>query len=312
MQEQEVRFKSGETELAGTLALPDGQGPFPCVLLITGSGQVDRNENLRRMPINAFYDISRFLGQNGLASLRYDKRGVGQSQGDHWKTGFYEHAEDALSALRYLKNQKDIQPQSIFLLGHSEGAMIATRLAGAGADVAGIILIAGPAQSGEAVLRWQATKVTRGLRGFNAWLIKLFHIDVLKSQQKAINRIKQSDKDWYRQNLFVKVNARWFREFMAYNPADDMPHITVPVLAITGSKDIQVDPADLERMANVLKVPFERHIIRDMTHMLRTEEGEPSISKYKEELKRPVERELLDITLRWLKNRTAERGQNQN
>jgi pimeloyl-ACP methyl ester carboxylesterase len=309
MQEQEVSFESGEIELAGRVALPDGEGPFPCVLLITGSGQVDRNENHKKLQLNVFYDISRSLAQNGIASLRYDKRGVGRSQGDHWKTGFYDHAEDALSALRYLKHQKSVQPQSIFLLGHSEGAMIATRLAGTGAEVAGIVLIAGPAQSGEAVLRWQATKVTRGLRGFNAWLIKLFHVDVLKSQQKAINRIKQSNKDWYRQNLFVKVNAKWFREFMAYNPADDMPGIKVPVLAITGSKDIQVDPQDLERMAELLKAPFERHVIKDMTHLLRTEEREPSISDYKRQLKRPIEPELLDIILHWLKNRTAERQQ---
>jgi pimeloyl-ACP methyl ester carboxylesterase len=309
MQEQEVRFKSGEIELAGTTALPDGQDPFPCVLLITGSGQVDRNENVKRMPINAFYDISHFLAQNGIASLRYDKRGVGQSQGDHWKTGFYDHAADALAALHYLKQQKTIQSQNVFLLGHSEGAMIVARLAGTGADVAGIILIAGPAQSGEAVLKWQAIKVTRGLRGFNAWLIKLFHIDVLKSQQKAINKIRQSNKDWYRQNLFVKVNARWFREFMAYNPADDMPRIVVPVLAVTGSKDIQVDPQDLERMAGLLKVPFERHVIKDMTHLLRTEKGEPSLSDYKKEVKRPVEPELLDIILRWLRDRIAGKGQ---
>jgi len=312
MQEQEVRFKSGEIELAGTIALPDGEGPFPCVLLITGSGQVDRNENVKRMPINAFYDISHFLAENGVASLRYDKRGVGQSEGDHWKTGFYDHADDALAGLRFLKQQKGIQPQRVFLLGHSEGAMIAARLAGTGAEVAGIILIAGPAQSGEAVLKWQATKVTKGLRGFNAWLIKLLRIDVSKSQQKAINRIKQSNKDWYRQNPFVKVNAKWFREFMAYNPADDMPRITVPVLAVTGSKDIQVDPADLERMASLLKAPFERHIIKDMTHLLRTEEGEPSISEYKKEVKRPIEPKLLDIILDWLQNQTAGRSQVQN
>jgi alpha-beta hydrolase superfamily lysophospholipase len=246
MQEREVRFKSGEIELAGTVALPDGEGPFACVLLIPGSGQVDRNENHKKLHINIFYDISHFLAENGLASFRYDKRGVGESRGDHWTTGFYDGVQDVLAALDYLKQQTSIQPQNIFLLGHSEGAFIASRLAGRGAEVAGIVLIAGAAQSGEAVLKWQAIQVAKGLRGFNAWLIKLLRIDVSKSQQKAINKIKQSDKDWYRQKLFVRVNAKWFREFMAYDPAGDMPRITVPVLAVTGSKDIQVDAADLE------------------------------------------------------------------
>jgi len=90
MQEQEVSFRSGGIELAGTIALPYGEGPFPCVLLIPGSGQVDRNENHRKLRINIFYDISHFLAQNGIASFRYDKRGVGESQGDYWRTGFYE------------------------------------------------------------------------------------------------------------------------------------------------------------------------------------------------------------------------------
>jgi alpha-beta hydrolase superfamily lysophospholipase len=309
MQHRDVSFKSGDIELAGTVAMPDGGGPFPGVLLIPGSGQVDRNENHKRLQLDIFHDISQFLAQNGIASLRYDKRGVGRSQGNHWETGFYDGAQDALAAVNYLKQQASIRPQDTFLLGHSEGAFVASRLAGRGAEVAGIILVAGAAQSGETLLKWQAIQVAKGLKGFNAWLIKLLRIDVLKSQQKAINKIKRSNKDWYRQNLFVKINAKWFREFMAYNPADDMPEITVPVLAVTGSKDIQVDHADVERMAQLLKVPFEGHVIKDMTHLLRVEEGEPSISKYKGELKKPIAPELLDIILHWLKNRTAERIQ---
>ncbi len=311
MQEQEIRFRSGELELAGTIALPGPGGPFPGVLFITGSGQVDRNENLKKMRINAFYDISHYLAQNGIASLRYDKRGVGQSEGDHWKTGFYDHAQDALAALQYLKQQKDFQPENIFLLGHSEGAFIATRLAGSGAEVAGIILLAGGAQSGEAVLKWQVVQVARGLKGINRWLIKILRINVSKAQQKQIDKIKRSKKNSFRQNLFVKINAIWLREFMAYDPTEDLQRITVPVLAITGSKDIQVDPADLERMAHLVKAPFEHHVIQDITHMLRIEEGEASISKYKEEIKRPVEPQLLEIVLRWLKNRIELRSKPQ-
>jgi alpha-beta hydrolase superfamily lysophospholipase len=311
MQEQEVRFRSGEIELAGTIALPGPGGPFPGVLFITGSGQVDRNENHKKIRLNAFYDISHYLAQNGIASLRYDKRGVGQSEGDHWKTGLYDHAQDALAALQYLKQQKNIQPENIFILGHSEGAFIATRLAGGGAEVAGIILLSGAAQSGEAVLKWQVIQVARGLKGINRWLIKILRIDVSKAQQKQIDKIKRSQKDWYRHQFIVKINAKWLREFMAYNPAEDLPRITVPVLAITGSKDIQVDPADLERMAHLVKAPFERHVIQDMTHMLRIEEGDASISNYKEEIKKPVEPQLLEIVLHWLENRIALRSKAQ-
>lgn len=311
MQEQEIRFMSGEMELAGTIALPGQDGPFPGVLFITGSGQVDRNENSKKMHLNAFYDISHYLGQNGIASLRYDKRGVGQSAGDYWATGFYDHVEDALAGLLYLKTRKDIQPENIFILGHSEGAFVATRMAASGDQTAGIILIAGAAQSGEAVLKWQAQQIVKGLKGFNALLIKLLHIDVSKSQQKELDKIKRSKKDWYRRQFIVKMNAKWLREFIAYNPADDLPRITVPVLAITGSKDIQVDPADLERMAQLLQAPFEPHIIKDMTHLLRIQEGKASISKYKEEIKKPIEPKLLDIVLHWLENQIALRSKTQ-
>jgi hypothetical protein len=273
------------------------------VLLIAGSGQIDRNENNKKFHLNAFYDISHFLAKNGIASLRYDKRGVGQSDGDYWETGFYDNTLDALAALQYLKQQKNIQSKYIFLLGHSEGAFVAIRLAGVGAEAAGIILIAGAAQSGEAVLKWQAIQVTNGFRGINGWLIKVLHINVTKAQQKQIDKIKQSKKDWYRQQLLVKINAKWLREFMAYNPVEDLPLITVPVLAITGSKDIQVDPADLDKMAHLVKAPFEQHRIQDMTHMLRIEKDDASISKYKEEIKKPIDPQLLEIVLLWIENR---------
>src|SRR2546425_387986 len=232
IQEQDIRFRSGERELAGTMALPGSGGPFPGVLLLPGSGQVDRNDNHKKIRLNALSDISHSLAQHSIASLRYDKRGVGQSEGDYWATGFYDRVQDARAALQYLKQQKHIQPENIFLLGHSEGAFISTRLAGGGAEAAGVILLAGSAQSGEAVLKWQAVQVAKGLKGINGWLIKRLRIDVSKAQQKQIEKIKRSKKNWFRQQLLVKINARWLREFMAYNPVEDLSRITVPVLAI--------------------------------------------------------------------------------
>ena len=301
MLERDIRFKSSEVELAGTIALPDSGGPFPGVLLIAGSGQVDRNENHKKLRLNAFYEISHYLAENGIASLRYDKRGVGQSGGDQWSTGFYDRVQDAQASLECLKQQKEIQPQNVFMLGHSEGALIAIRLAGAGVEVAGIILVGSPAQSGEAVLKWQAIQIARSLKGFNGWLIRTLRIDVSKAQQKQLDKIKRSEKDWFRHRLVMKMPAKWLREFMAYDPAEDLPRITLPMLAITGSKDIQVDPADLERMAQLVRAPFEHHLLQDMTHLLRIQEGEASISKYKQEVKGPIAPELLEIVSRWLK-----------
>jgi pimeloyl-ACP methyl ester carboxylesterase len=301
--EQEVRFSSGTFYLAGTLATPDGDGPFPGVLLIAGSGQVDRNENHKKLAINVFREIAGYLAENGIATLRYDKRGVGASEGNYWETGFFDNVSDASSALHCLKAQKQIRPEEVFLLGHSEGALIATRLAAEGADVAGVILLAGPARSGEEVLKWQTGQVVKGMRGINKWLIKLLRINVAKAQQKQIDKIKRSKKDWYRVQLVVKLNARWMREFIAYNPAEDLPRIRVPVLAITGSKDIQVDPGDLKRMSEIMQTNLEYHEVPDVTHILRIEEGEPTLNTYKKQVQQPMDSRVMQLTLEWLREK---------
>jgi pimeloyl-ACP methyl ester carboxylesterase len=299
--EQEVTFQSGPLHLAGTLTLPDGDGPWPGVVLIPGSGMVDRNENTKKLAIDVFGQLALYLADRGVATLRYDKAGVGASEGDFYDSGFFDHVDDASSALAYLKSRAEIRPDLTFLLGHSEGALIATRLAGTGAKVAGAILLAGSARSGEELLRWQLLQVVKGMRGFNKWLIDLFHIDVVKSQARQLDKIKRSTKNVYRAQLFTKINAKWMREFLAYNPAADMPNIHVPVLAITGSKDIQVDPADLDRMAELVPAEFEKHEVPDVTHLLRAEPGEPSLSTYKAQVRQPVDGRVLSLIATWLK-----------
>jgi hypothetical protein len=303
--EREVIIPSGVLHLAGSLRLPDSGLPCPAVLLIAGSGQVDRDENAARAHLNALHEIAVALSEQGIASLRFDKRGVGASAGDYWETGFYDNVMDAGAALSLLKAQPEVRPERVFLLGHSEGALIATRLAGTGADVAGVILLAGPAQAGEQVLIWQSAQVIKGMRGFNKWLIDLFHIDTRKAQQKQLDKLKRSKKNWMRIQLVAKLNARWFREFMAYDPAADLPKILAPVLAISGTKDIQVDPADLGRMAGLVRSEFDPHTVPDLTHLLRAEAGLPSLSTYKQQIAQPVDSRVLQIISEWLARKTS-------
>ena len=298
--EREVIFESGSVHLAGTLMLPDSEGRSPGVVLIPGSGPIDRNENSKKISINAFRDIANYLAGEGIASLRYDKRGMGESEGDFWRTGFYDNVSDARSALNFLKSQSSIQSEKVFLVGHSEGALISTRLAGMGVDMAGAILLAGAAQSGEEILLWQAKQIVKGMRGFNKWLIDLLHVDPLKVQLKQLEKIKISTKDWYRVKLIAKINAKWMRDFLSYNPAEDLPKIQVPVLAITGTKDIQVNPDDLNRMAELVTSDFEWHKLPNITHILRTELGQPTLSTYKEQTRHPVDKQILLILLDWL------------
>ena len=299
--EHEISFPSGSLQLAGTVRRPETGGPFPGVVLIPGSGQVDRNENARKLAINAFREIATDLGEKGIATLRYDKRGVGESQGDFWTTGFYDNVSDAAAALHVLRSNEYIRPDHIYLLGHSEGAVIATRLAASGAEIAGVVLLAGTARPGEQVLSWQSQQIVRTLGGINRFLINLLHIDVQKAQQKQIEKIKHSTQDSYRVQLVTRINAKWMREFLAHDPAGDLSKIRVPVLAITGSKDIQVNPDDLRRMAELVQSEIEWHEVPDLNHILRKEAGAPTLSTYKQQVRRPVDQRVLRLISDWLR-----------
>ncbi len=303
--EQLAIFTSKDLRLAGTLRVPDSTFTSAAVLLIPGSGQVDRNENHKKLHINALKEIADYLTDRRMVTFRYDKRGVGLSEGNYWQTGFYDNVADASAALDYLRVQPECLNKPLFVLGHSEGALIATRLAAERVEITGAILLAGSAQTGEAVLQWQAAKVAKSLSGFNKLLIKLLRVNVLKTQQKYLHKIKTTSKDWIRQGLTRKINAKWLREFMVYNPADDLPKIRVPLLAATGAKDIQVNPLDLELMAKLVKTDFESHQIPNMTHLLRTETGEPTISTYTKQIKQPLDSQLLELIGDWLSRKTG-------
>jgi uncharacterized protein len=301
--EREISFESCSLRLAGSLLLPDTDEQVPGVLLIPGSGRLDRDENAKRLRINILREIAVYLAEHGIATLRYDKRGVGASAGNFWETGFHDNVADAEAALHYLEAQDRVRSDKVFLLGHSEGALIATRLAGAGKQVAGLILLAGAASSGEEILRWQAEQIHKGIRGFKRWLLKLLHLDNEKLQRRQLEKVRRSQRDWYRMLLIIKLNAKWLREFLAYHPAADLANIHAPSLAITGSKDIQVNPADLTRMSELTKGECECHALPNITHLLRAEPGEPTLSTYQRQVTHPMDRQVLHIILKWLQSK---------
>lgn len=307
-EQREVTFDSGGIRLAGTLMLPDGSGAFPAVLLVVGSGRTDRDENAGKLKIDSFRQIAAFLADQGVASLRFDKRGVGASGGDFWSAGFADNVSDAAAGVGCLRAQGDVDADRVFVLGHSEGALIATRLAATDDRLAGAVLLSGFARTGEECLVWQGQRVAEGMGGFNKWLIDLLHIDVVKSQAKALRKIKQSDKAVMRAQLVAKINAKWLREFLYYDPAEDFARIDVPVLAITGSKDIQVPPEDLRTMESLVHGDFEAHEVPDLTHILRTDAGRPSLDTYREQVQRPVDASVLGIVGEWLRRHARLEG----
>lgn len=149
---EDVTFTNGDVTLAGTLTLPEGEGPHPALILMSGSGPQDRDEVVvPGFPI--FKRIADHLTRNGVAVLRYDDRGVGESQGDYKSTSIYDFAADGEAAIAYLQSREDINPDQVGVMGHSEGGVYAS-IIGANPDsgAAFIITMAGPAVDGKAIL----------------------------------------------------------------------------------------------------------------------------------------------------------------
>ncbi|MHB1929556.1 MAG: alpha/beta hydrolase family protein [Acidimicrobiales bacterium] len=296
---REIRFDSDGLNLAGTFALPEAAGVVPAVLLLPGSGQTDRDDNAKRLAINLFPPLTAAIGEHGFATLCYDKRGVGASDGDFWTSSFDDLLADAIAAVGWLRDQPEIDASHIFVLGHSEGALVAIRLAAGGAPVSGIVLLAGSAQIGEQTLTWQAHQIAATLSGFNKWLLRVLHIDVTRSQQRSLARIKAATADVVRIQG-RRINARWMRQFLTYDPKGDLARINMPVLAITGDHDVQVDPDDLDRMRGLVPGRFDALRLVGSSHLFRPEGTRRGLAGYKEQARRPPDPQMIAAVIDWL------------
>jgi pimeloyl-ACP methyl ester carboxylesterase len=289
--------------LVGTLTLPAGPGPHPAVLLLHGSGRLDRDANTGRLRMELGPPLAAALAKDGIATLRYDRRGVGATSGDWRATGFADNRRDAAAALRALAGRPDIRADAIGVVGHSEGAVHAMSL-GAHPGVAAVVLLAGFARLGEDALRWQAGMIARDLPALVRPLLPALR--ALANRQLA--RIKTTSTDVARV-AGMPMNARWMRELLSHDPRPDLANIRVPVLAITGGKDVQVDPADLDEIRRLVPGEVEVHRIPDLTHLLRRDPGRPSARSYPRLLRRPVDADLLARVAGWLAQRLRETPQ---
>jgi pimeloyl-ACP methyl ester carboxylesterase len=298
---RELPLRAGD--LAGTLVLPDGPGPFPAVLLASGSGPLDRNSNYRRARFEVARQLAHALAEGGLASLRYDKRGVGETPGD-WRTaGFTDNVDDLGAALQALRERPEVDAARVVVAGHSEGALLAASLAARGVPVVGAVLLSTSATPGEELLRWQTRQIAPTLPRPVRLLLRLLRIDLVKKTEANRTRIKATTTDVARIGG-ARINARWHREFMAHDPRADLRRIAVPVLALTGAKDLQSPPADLETVAELVPAEVTVRRIPDLTHTLRRQPGPPSLSAYKKELRNPVDPEVLATVVDWCRRVT--------
>ncbi|WP_127125896.1 S9 family peptidase [Georgenia sp. SYP-B2076] len=300
-----LHFRSGDQTLAGTLTTPDGEGPHPAALLVPGSGPVDRDSNHRRMRLDITRQLSDALVAAGIATFRYDKRGVGESTGRFRAAGFTDNVDDARAALEALAAVPEVDPGALTVVGHSEGALIATVLAAhTTLPVAGVVLLSGSATPGEELLRWQAARIAPTLPKPVRVMLRLLRTDLEARVAKNHAKVKATTTDEARVDG-VRINARWTREFMAYDPRPDLGRIAVPVLAVTGGKDVQTDPADLHAIADLVRGPVETHEVPDVSHLLRSQDGPASVNGYKKEIRRPVDKRVLELVVAWVRRHAS-------
>jgi fermentation-respiration switch protein FrsA (DUF1100 family) len=264
---ENVKYRNPETgdTLAGTLTLPNEEDQFAAVILVSGSGPQNRDEEL--LGHKPFLVLADYLTWNGIAVLRYDDRGIGESTGDFRSATSEDFAQDALAAVKYLKSRNEIN--KIGIAGHSEGGLIAPMAAVQSEDIDFIVLMAGPGIRGDSILMLQTElimkangdsneaiqrdlKIYRGIyneilseksdeeieQSLKSILTEAFELLPDKEKQEA------GDKEIFIESQMKTLLSPWFRYFVKYDPYPTLKAVKCPVLAINGEKDLQVPPKE--------------------------------------------------------------------
>jgi fermentation-respiration switch protein FrsA (DUF1100 family) len=305
--EEEVVYenKAAGVKLAGTLTLPRSDGRFPAVILITGSGQQNRDEEI--FGHRPFLVLSDYLTRQGIAVLRVDDRGIGGSTGNVSQATTEDFAGDVLAGVEYLKSRKEIDPTRIGLIGHSEGGIIAPLVAVRSPDVAFIVMMAGTGLTGEEILYLQSSLIYRAEGASNETIArnealneKIFTIvkeeqnntvaeeeihKLLKAEMAKMSEEEIKNSGYSEANLDTQIKATlspWMRFFLTYDPKPTLTKVKCPVLAIDGEKDLQVPPHEnLRAIEEALKAGGNKdYTIKEMpglNHLFQTAQtGSPT------------------------------------
>jgi uncharacterized protein len=314
--EEDVTYagRAAGVTLAATLTIPAGKGLFPAVLLIAGSGPHDRDESL--LGHKPFLVLSDYLTRKGIAVLRADKRGIGKSTGDNATATSADFATDAEAGVTYLKTRHEVDPRQVGLVGHSEGGLIAPMVATKDPGVAFIVLMAGTGVPGDQIIveQLRLIEIAGGASKEKA------DADAEKERETLTAVETEKDPKALEQLLGVKLAAEgmpdaqiavqiktltspWVRFFLTYDPATALRKVTCPVLALNGSLDLQVPPAqNLPAIRKALEEAGNKHFeveeLRGLNHLFQTAKtGSPSEYADIEETMSPV---VLDKIASWI------------
>ena len=310
--------------LAGTITRPSGLGRFPAVLLLTGSGPQDRDENI--LGHKPFLAIADTLSRNGVLVLRTDDRGVGSSTGDWRSANTIDFMSDAVAGIRYLESRPYVDSRRIGLLGHSEGAMIAAVLAAQMPDVAFVVMLAGSAVPGNQLIEEQNYRIQTAQGWPPAQTAKereLLHdiLDIIEKQPDNAAALRQiltlatangkspAELMGLGKELKDRMLSPWFRFFIQYNPAPYYEKLKCPVLALYGDKDTQVPAV---QNAPALTAAFEKagnvqaavEVLPGLNHLFQhCDTGLPS--EYAR-IKEDIAPEVLQAIQEWIVKTTRE------
>ena len=321
--EQEVTFSNPAAgiTLAGTLTLPASEGPFPAVVLISGSGPQNRDGMI--LGHRPFLVIADYLTRRGIAVLRYDERGIGASTGDFSKANSRDLASDVQAAVDWLTERTDIDKRRIGLIGHSEGGLIAPMVAADDRDIAFLVLLAAPGFSGREILLQQSEAINRtagmssDLIAANSALQNHLYEAALRAADSADlhNRISavlagakgkekeliEADGTTAEDQVSVLLSP-WFRFFLSYDPRPTLQKVSVPVLVLNGDKDLQVVTKNVKAVEQALQSGGNKavttRVLPGLNHLFQTTQtGLPAEYGTIEETFSP---KALDIIGEWI------------
>ncbi|MEI5638743.1 MULTISPECIES: alpha/beta hydrolase [unclassified Pseudoalteromonas] len=303
--QSEVTFQSDKITLVGTLTRPQCEAPPPCVIMVHGSGAQDRDGNISGFNTEIFKYLAEYLADKGIASFRYDKRGCGNSEGNFNVAGLSDMVADASAAIDFISNQSDvINSSEIYLLGHSEGAVLAPEIAATRPELAGIIMLCASLRSFEEdgvknaeILNRDLNKIT-GLKGKMVRLF-LYTKDPLETMKKLRHKVEttKAKRIWV---AFNRVSTKFYRETFNYDVKSFLQKTQHPILAIGGSKDFQCHPDDTLLISKISPSQTETHIIEDMDHTLRLQREEATIMSYANSCSEPIMPEINEKVYAWI------------
>lgn len=297
--EEELKVRNGPVELAGTLSLPrEAAAPLPAVLLIHGSGPMDRDE----APLYVFRELAHRLSAQGFAVLRYDKRGVGESRflDDEQKSSTLQDlSADAQAWVSRLAAHEGIDPDCLFTLGHSEGGIIAPLVASRDRRVAGVVTLAGPADNLLDILPEQLDLIARA-HGLPEKQLE----EARRAQAVLLRRLRSPALAPETEDLA----SQWLRSHAAHDPVEILRGLEAPVLGVFAAGDLQVPVSQAKRLRELAKersAQTEVQLFDGLDHAMMDDRGGRSGMGLLSDPDRRVDPRVLDAIAAWLSNRAC-------